>query len=399
MISVFIFLASSLILALNFFSIQEGSNEPYYMHEADKAPSMINSNIKSEAPPLEQNVHKLNNIKVRGVYLSGISAGKDSTLNNIIDLSKKTELNTVVIDIKDDYGKVDYATKIDEVIKLGAFNKLYDAAAVIKKLHDNNIYVIGRIVTFKDPILGEKRPDLAIKRANGQVYIENKTQWVDPYKQEVWKYNIDIAKEAVNNGFDEIQFDYVRFPAVNAHKLKFENDVGSKADAINNFLDSAYDELHNKMGENVSANIFGIVCETSGDHEGIGQDIERIGKNINYISPMLYPSHFANKAQNGIGQVINGVKFTAPDLMAYKVVYNSLIKAKKRISRVKGYKASIRPYLQCFTASWLAKGYYKKYTPYDVKEQIKAVYAAGYQEWILWNAANIYNKNDFEKRQ
>lgn len=356
----------------------------------EKSAQKIVTSPGAVEPAINKRDDRFKGIKVRGIYLSGPSVGSNKTLNNIIKLTKTTELNSVVIDIKDDYGKIDYATKVQGAVKLGAFHKFYDLQSVIKKLHQNNIYVIGRIVTFKDPILGTKCPELAIKRTNGQIFKEHNIAWVDPFNKKVWDYNIEIAQEAVNLGFDEIQFDYVRFPAVSKHEVKFSEDFQQKTTAIDGFLASAYDKLHKEMGAKVSANVFGIICETPRDVEGIGQDIEKIGKDIDYISPMLYPSHFANKAQNGSGQTINGVRFTAPDLMPYKVVYNSLIKAKKRISKVSGYTASIRPYLQCFTASWLARGYYKKYTPYDIKQQIKAVYAAGYQQWILWNAVNNY---------
>jgi hypothetical protein len=350
---------------------------------------------------VEQTIHKVDDrfkdIKVKGIYMSGPSIGSSKTLNNIIKLENETELNSVVIDIKDDYGKIDYATKVERAVSIGAFHRYYDPKSVIEKLHQNNIYVIGRIVTFKDPILGTRCPELAIKRTNGQIYKENNFAWVDPFKKEVWDYNIEIAKEAISLGFDEIQFDYVRFPAVNNHELKLSITTEQKTDAIDGFLSLAYEKLNRSVGAKVSANVFGIICETPKDVEGIGQDVEKVGKDIDYISPMIYPSHFANKAQNGSGQIINGVKFSAPDLMAYQVVYNSLIKAKKRILKVKDYKASIRPYLQGFTASWLARGYYKKYTPEDIRQQIKAVYDAGYQEWILWNASNKYNQNEFLK--
>ncbi|HEX9061178.1 MAG TPA: putative glycoside hydrolase, partial [Clostridia bacterium] len=132
--------------------------------------------------------------------------------------------------------------------------------------------------------------------------------------------------------------------------------------------------------------------------ENLGQDIEKVGMDIDSICPMVYPSHYANKAQNGQGQTINGVKFTAPDLEPYKVVYNSLVKAKDRIAKVSNYKAKIRPYLQDFTASWLTKGYYKKYTAEDVKEQIKAAHDAGYDEWILWDAQNKYSEDALSKK-
>lgn len=334
--------------------------------------------------------------KVKAVYLTGNTAGDSKRLAHIIDLVKTTELNSIVLDVKDDYGKVNYVSNLEAVKQYMAYSKIYDVDNVIKLLHENNIHVIGRIVCFKDPALAVKRPDLTIKRPDGQVWRENgTTAWINAYNEEAWRYNIDIAKEAIDRGFDEIQFDYVRFPAAKSKEVFFGQNVPTKADAVCSFLETAKKELHDGKGVTVSADVFGIICESPQDVENIGQDLEKVGKDVDYISPMIYPSHFANASQNGSGQVINSVLFSAPDLEPYKVVYNSLVKAKNRISKVQHYKAKIRPYLQDFTASYLRKGYYQAYGAEQVRQQIKAVYDAGYEEWILWDAANTYSEGAF----
>lgn len=362
-------------------------------------PTQDNGEINKENDKnIKADKNRFDGIKVRAVYLTGSSAGSSKMLERIIELSKTTELNAVVIDVKDDYGKVNYQTEFADAKQIGAFHKLYNPDNVIKLLHDNSIYVIGRIVVFKDPLLGEKRADMAIKRPNGQIYREKTVAWVNPYNEDVWKYNIEIAKEAVNKGFDEIQFDYVRFPAARTSDVNYGENPPPKTEAIGGFLKEAEKELHEGKGAVVSADVFGIICESPGDFEGLGQDIEKIGMDVDYICPMVYPSHYANKSQNGSGQKINGVAFTAPDLEPYNVVYQSLAKAKNRTSAVSGYKAMMRPYLQAFTASWLKKGYYKKYTAEDVRQQIKAVYDAGYEEWILWDSANKYLEEYFAKK-
>lgn len=257
------------------------------------------------------------------------------------------------------------------------------------------------MVCFRDNHLAIKRPDLAIKRRDGSIWKENNAiAWTNPFNQEVWEYNIEIAKEAVEKGFDEIQFDYVRFPAVSNKEVYYGENLPEKADAINGFLKEAAAELKEK-GAIVSADIFAIVCESPGDTEGIGQVLERVGMDIDYISPMIYPSHYANNSRgmmgNGVGQSINGIVFTAPDLKPYEVVYNVLEKTKNRISEVENYKAEVRPYIQGFTASYLPKGYYQVYGPEQIKQQIKAVYDAGYEEWIVWDAGNNYVENAFKK--
>ena len=358
--------------------------------------------VRNASPQSNGRNKRIENIKVRAVYLTGGSAGNKQILGRIVELSKNTELNSVVIDIKEG-GMVNYMSNVLEVKRNNAYHPLYDVDGVIKTLHDNNIYIIGRIVCFRDPVLAEKRVDLAVKSTNGQIWREGRTAWTNPYNEEVWKYNIDIAREAVEKGFDEIQFDYVRFPTARNSELSYGSNVPAKADAICKFLEMAQKRLHDEMGAAVSADVFGIICESGGDTEDIGQVLEKMGKDIDSISPMLYPSHFANASYgingNGVGQVINGILFAAPDLSPYEVVYNALVKTKNRLSGISGYKAKIRPYLQAFTASYLSSGYYQRYTAVQIRQQIKAVYDAGYSEWILWDPNNAYPADAFEKRQ
>ncbi|HPD01078.1 MAG TPA: putative glycoside hydrolase [Acetivibrio sp.] len=357
-----------------------------------------NKGSKEDSPPAVKPVK--NDVKVKGVYVTGTSAGNKKYMEKLVNLINTTELNAVVIDVKED-GRVNYPSEIKTVKDIGAHQRLYDVDEVLKLLHDNGIYVIGRIVCFRDNYLAQKRADLAVKRKDGSIWRENGSiAWTNPYNREVWKYNIDIAKEAVEKGFDEIQFDYVRFPTVSDKEVNYGEKTPPKADAVSDFLKEAAVEI-NRLGVPVSADIFAIVCETPGDWEGIGQVLERVGMDIDCISPMIYPSHYANASHgmmgNGVGQSINGVLFKAPDLKPYEVVYNVLLKTKERISKVDGYRAKVRPYLQDFTASYLPKGYYQTYGPKQVRQQIKAVYEAGYEEWILWDAANTYAESAFLK--
>lgn len=343
---------------------------------------------------------RIEEVKIKAVYLTGPSAGSTDRVDKIIDIAKKTELNAVVLDIKED-GSLNYETEIEMVKKYGKQIKYYNPEKIIKKFHDNGIYVIGRIVTFKDPVLAQNRADLAIKSSKGSLWLENgKTPWTNPYNEEVWDYNIEIAKEAITKGFDEIQFDYVRFPTGRKADFNYGENVPEKADAINGFLAKANKELHEGAGVPVSADVFAIIVESKPDGEAIGQRITEVGKDIYCISPMIYPSHYANNAKkgimaNGVGQSINGIVFTHPDLEPYKVMYNALLSTKAKIAETPGYKAKVRPYLQAFTAKYLPNGYYQTYGPQQIKEQIKAVYDAGYEEWILWDPSNKYQESYF----
>lgn len=363
------------------------------------SPTLVPTAIPTPIPTPEIPKH-IKPVKVKAVYFSGAFAGSESRLDHIIDVINKTELNALVVDIKEG-GLMKYKSSLPMVESNQLYEKFYNVDKVIKKLHENNIYVIGRIVCFRDDGLATKRPDLAIKMPDGSFWREHKknpkTKWTNPYNQEVWKYNIDIAKEAVENGFDEIQFDYVRFPTAKASEVDYGINPGLKADAICGFLDMAEKEIHEGLGIQVSADIFGIAGISPVDGESIGQVIERIGKNISYLSPMVYPSHYANAGRglfgNGTGQDINGINFTAPDLKPYEVVYHSLMVTKRKISAVQGYKANLRPYLQDFSfAGPKNRNYFQDYGIEQVRQQIQAVYDAGYDEWILWNGKNIYTE-------
>ena len=335
-------------------------------------------------------------VKVKAVYLSGGTAAK--SIDHYIDLANRTELNSLVIDIKEN-GYVNYESEVPLAKELSLGKKVYDPEEILKKCHDNNIYVIGRIVVFRDNGLSNKKPEYAIKKPSGNLWKEGRMgSWTNPYIQEVIDYNIDIAKEAAKLGFDEIQFDYVRFPTTSAKEVTYGENVPSKSEAINGFLKKAAEEIKKVRDIPVSADIFGIVIESDRDGKAIGQLFEEIGMDIDYISPMIYPSHYANASKgifgNGVGQYINGVLFTAPDLEPYNVIYQALLKTKNRISQVPGYKAKVRPYLQDFTIK-MDEGYYQTYGARQVREQIQAVYDAGYEEWILWDGSNTYSEDVF----
>lgn len=336
----------------------------------------------------EQTNEKPEPPKVKALYLTGWVAGGAKNREHYIELANTTEINAYVVDIKDDDGYVGYESQVPEVLEYGTWKKKYDAKKVLEEFHANNIYVIGRLVVFKDPVYSIKRPDLAVKSKKGGLWKDrNGLTWLNPYNKETWEYIVKIAKEAVELGFDEIQFDYVRFDSDSKGNMDFSGIEKEKYEAINEFLAYAASEIPDVP---ISADVFGIILESPGDTEKIGQYLELIGKDIDYICPMVYPSHYA------YGQIVNKVQFPAPDLEPYAVVYNSLVKCKNRISAVGDYKAKVRPYLQDFTASWLqpknGQKMYQTYGPEQVKQQIKAVYDAGYDEWILWDAKNTYSE-------
>jgi hypothetical protein len=336
--------------------------------------------------PVDSQADEIKTIKAKAIYLSGNSAGSEQVLDKYISLINTTELNAVVIDIKE-AGKVNYRSSIPFVSENNLDANYYDPKEVLTKLHENGIFVIGRIVCFRDDGLARARPDLAIKRVDGSIWKEGKLgAWTNPYSEDVWDYNIKIAEEAIDLGFDEIQFDYVRFPTAKKSEVSYGDNMPTRIEAINNFLKKASEKIRDEKKTPLSADIFGIVAESVTDGRTLGQELESIGMNIDHICPMVYPSHYAK------GQIVNGVVFEKPDFDPYGVVYQTLLKTKNRLSQVEGYKATVRPYLQDFTASYLPDGDYQQYGAKQVREQIQAVYDAGYDEWILWDGRNRYTE-------
>ncbi|NLX63250.1 MAG: hypothetical protein GX022_00495 [Clostridiaceae bacterium] len=334
---------------------------------------------------------------IKALYLNSTSVRNN--LDHYIDLANRTEINAYVIDIKNDAGIIMYDSDIDVVNKAKADTPGFDIRTVTKKLHDNGIYVIARLVTFKDSTMTTYNPDLAIKKENGEVW-ESGTKWLDPTKKECWDYILSIAQEAVNFGFDEIQFDYIRFPETSLYTYKMDFAPGqSRSGAIENFI--RYMRINLPPETVLSADIFGMPMIATKDYGEIGQTLETIGKSLDYICPMIYPSHYANAAPkglmaNGVGQTINGIKFTHPDLKPYEVVYNTLMVGKNRIEKIPGYNLNVRPYIQGFTLDTLPSGYWQNYGVEEYQAQIKAVYDAGYDEWIFWNARNTYVEAAFK---
>lgn len=324
-------------------------------------------------------------VKVKGIYLSGYSAG-GQRFYQLLELVKRTELNAMVIDVKDDMGDVTYKSRNPMVQFVGANQiiKIKDIDKRMAKLKKNNVYAIARIVTFKDNKAASRRPDLAIKTTSGTVWRDNKgNAWLNPYNREAWDYVLSVAEEAVEKGFDEIQFDYVRFPTDGNRSIIDYGETGQRetmAQAISAFLKYATQRL-NSRGVYVSADIFGQVT-TNSDDMGLGQYLEDLAVSTDILCPMVYPSHYYPG--------VYGVEY--PDFEPYKIVYTSMSTAFKRIERIegKGKKAILRPWLQDFTATYLPE--YQVYGPEQVRDQIKATYDSGLDQWLLWNAGNVYTE-------
>lgn len=324
---------------------------------------------------------------IKSIYLTGWSAGTKSKRQTVIQNMKEYGFNAVVIDIKDEAGQLSYASNVQTAIDISAYKKMIsNIQDVIQEFHDNNIYVIGRIVTFKDPTYAKNVPEIAYHKADGTLWQDyTGNNWPNPYNQASWTYPIELAKEAATLGFDEIQFDYIRFPSSEGKTKNiafgFDSESKTKSDVINSFLTKVMNELKS-FDVVVSADVFGITTKKPGDFEHIGQDFQAIAKIVDVICPMIYPSHY------GFGEY--GVK--APDTQPYKIVYAATNDALKLYSSISGdiKLAKIRPYLQDFTASWLKKGNYILYNTKAVTDQLQACYDLKIYDFTLWDPSNKY---------
>ncbi len=327
---------------------------------------------------------------VRGIYVTGHSAG-GNRFTSLIDLIEKTELNAMVIDIKDDFGYLTYVPEKDSHLSELAIGQPYikDPRVMLESLEQHKIYPIARIVVFKDSILAKKQPSLSF--LNGDTIWENGRgeSFVNPFMKEVWDHNVEIAIEAAKLGFKEIQFDYVRFPegfekrhdslgySYGPYEQSTANPVQRRVDAVTDFVAYAREQLE-PYGVEVSVDIFGYAA-TLTEAPGIGQNFSKIASNVDVISSMIYPSHWTSYF---------GIK--KPDLEPYKLVSEYAKVENEVLSKLDNAPTS-RPWLQDFSASWLGKGNYMRYGKTEVEAQIKALKENGINEYLLWNAGNKYS--------
>jgi hypothetical protein len=320
---------------------------------------------------------------VRGIYLNAWAAGSQRKLERLMQLARETEINAFVIDVKE-VGEISYRSAVPLAGEIGARrNYIPNVRRVLDQLRENGIYPIARIVVFRDEVLAKARPDLAIVREDGSIWVDNYDHyWVDSYNREVWDYNIALAREAIELGFSEIQWDYVRFPDVPQSLMRtavWPAQAGrSKEDAIREFLLYAREQLSD-LGAPVTADVFGLTVSTRNDM-GIGQQWEKMVDAVDAILPMVYPSHYA----------LGSYGISYPNARPYELIKTTLGHAVRRSAAVAN-AGIIRPWLQDFTLGQ------PRYGPAHVRAQIRAVYDAGLTEWVLWNPGSNYTEGALAK--
>jgi hypothetical protein len=307
--------------------------------------------------------------EIRGVHITGPLMSLPGKFEQYLAL-RSSGLNTVEVDVKDESGNVSFVKGAPAIArKGGAAHAYYDPAAAAAKAHKAGVYLIGRVVSFEDPITSVAHPELAIRTADGSLWrTSGGLGWLNPYSRAAWKYNVDVAVAAAKAGFDEIQFDYVRFPSDgDVSIIRYPGRHGQpQRETIAAFLRYAASRLH-PLGVRVSADVFGL----SATHDlGIGQHPWQLAKVVDAIYPMTYPSHYRSGEYN----------LDNPDAAPGATVRYSLRDFRKQLD---GGKALLVPWLQDFSLG-------RSYSPADVNAQIASARAAGSGGFMLWNAGGIY---------
>ena len=414
-------------------------------------------------------------VKVKGIYVSGPMAGT-AGMDNLIALVDRTELNALVIDVKNDDGYLTCELDVPLAEQIGS-EKHYikDLPALVQTCKEKNIYLIARVVAFKDPILAEKMPEWSLHNSDGSIFRDKSgLAWVNPYRKEVWEYLASVGEAAIKAGFDEVQYDYVRFSTDSRMKqVDFGDSTKgrTKTEAISGFTLYASERIH-AAGGRISADVYGVVIDSEEDQQIVGQNYMEMSRSLDAISPMIYPSHYGPynyqipvpdaqpydtvlAAMQASKMVLAGLdpktgkKPDPADVSGNDAVDAAIVSgeavsgndvadaqatedaqaaegaaadsqstsgttavsgndaaqdakgaaapppalSKEEIAQLDtatGVQATVRPWLQDFTATWV-KGHIS-YGPEEIRAQIQAVYDAGYEEWILWNAANRYTE-------
>jgi len=302
---------------------------------------------------------------IRALHI-GYNVYQDRALwDELLTVADTTVVNAFVIDVKDESGNVLYDTGVDLAHEIGAVYELFDVHSVVEQMTERDLYKIARIVTFQDPIAARSVEDMAVyDTAVDGPYRKHNQYFLDPTDQQAREYGLSLAEDACRAGFDEIQFDYVRFP--DGYPATAVFDLGDAEDirigAITSFLAEATDRLH-PLGCLVGADIFGFITSVAGDG-GIGQEFNTLSATADVVSPMVYPSHYSS----------GWFGFKVPNDHPGEVVGQALDAG---LGRVEG-QSVIRPWLQDFY-----------YTPSQVREQIEAAEARSLG-WMLWNAASRF---------
>jgi hypothetical protein len=351
-------LGAAAVLAVG--ATRTGGHAPSAAPAATPAP-------KPAAPKVDPLAPRKAPAEIRGVHVTMALASLPGKLDEYFALEG---LNTIELDVKDENGEIGFVpSAVPLARRIGAAKPYYKPKVVARQARQQGVYLIGRVVCFEDPVLSTKRPELAVQRPDGSVWANNAgLGWTDPYDKRVWDYVVDVAEAAARAGFDEIQFDYVRFPSDgNLSQIVYPAKTKTPQGwVIAQFLQYASKRLK-PLGVRVTADVFGLSATRN---LGIGQFPRRIGRYVDAIYPMVYPSHY------------NAGEYDLPDPNDYpaETVASSLRDFERELY---GMKTQVVPWLQDFSLG-------RTYTLADVQAQITAALAAGSSGFLLWNPAGVY---------
>jgi len=334
-------------------------NKIEYKKEINKTEEIKISHLKTPEP-------------VRGIYMTSWVAGTKNWRESLVKMIEETELNSVVIDVKDYTGEISWEKRIPDIKDF------------ITELHAKNIYVIGRIAVFQDPLLAKKNPDLAAQKKDGTGVWKDKKSlpWLDPCSQDVWDYIVKIGKDSEAVGFDELNFDYIRFASDGDMKnIKYTHCPAQFAmsDVIKDFSSYLKENLKS-VGVPLSIDVFGFVT-THNDDLNIGQILEKIEPSFDYICPMVYPSHYP--------ATYDGYKNPAEH--PYEIIFEAMASSSVRLLAASSTPSKIRPWLQDFDLG-------ATYDAGMIRKEKQAVYDSGLTSWLLWDPANKYTRDALDSQ-
>lgn len=372
-------LACALCGGIIYYTVSTASSVKYSSSTTSPTPEVPTAPLpKEEQAIIPQPItHIATPQAVKAVYVSSWTAGATKYRDPIVKLIDDTELNAIVIDVKDSTGRIGFTVSDQDLQKLGTTERrISDVRALTNLLHQKNIYIIGRVAVFQDPYLAKKKPEWSItKKSDGSVWKDRKgLSFLDPANKEVWKYIVSIARDAYAEGFDEINFDYIRYPSdgnikdINYHLV----DGKTRADNLEAFFKYLNQEVKKDVNIPMSADLFGLTTEAT-DDMGIGQVWEKALPYFDFLAPMVYPSHYPT-GQDG---------FKNPAEHPYEIVSKALVGAVRKTTAAGQDIHKIRPWLQDFNLGSV-------YTKDMVRAQMKAVTDKGLTSWMLWDANNKY---------
>ena len=356
-------------------SLTSSKQAEYYENLFGDIEIQLNEIAKKNATiyaSLEFNKFKKEHDEIRGVYLNGYLFNNPNKRESIEEILMSTDVNTLVIDVKTDNGHILFDTAVEEVSYLNNERVKFSKNEIQDLREIKDLYLIARLVVFQDPLFAKFFPDEAVfdSRLN-KPYSQNGQFFLDPSSEKVQNYIVNIAVEACRLGFDEIQYDYIRYPDSNNKFMRFDtkNDFENRVNNINSFLSKSRQMLHNE-GCLLSADTFGYILTNKQDG-GIGQNLESIVENVDFISPMVYPSHYTN----------GSFGYQNPNKHPYEVITAALTDALDRGID----KDKIRPFLQGF---W--------HSNEDIRNNIKAASDLK-MDWLIWNILSVYELDSFSK--